>query len=601
MTRSSRHVGCLLLLVAGLLSLVFAEAVPAAELFAGFPVLGDRSPKGAGGLEFVVLGDKTSGGEDKWPVFDRAVDTINGLKPDFVITVGDHIPGHMQDREKWDAEWQEFRQHAGRITVPCVMIPGNHDIANVECYRFWKECLGPTYFAFDYKDCHFLILNTEEDRIDGRGPVWQAMMAFAEKDLSQHKRSRHTFVFFHKPMWNDPRFEEDWARLSKALEGHRYTVVAGHEHYQEAEYRDGNLLMVQSATGAGVIESPVKTFGGFDSFGYVVKEGEEYKYFVVEPDGTRWPGDVAPAEFRKAIAFDLVRLDAALPEALEGPVATIHARVLLHNRLSERARVEVSVQPLDKCGWEAVLSSGQDVKVADGKLVFTRALDPMQKAEQPLDFRVPVRCLSTPPAVSWRVEYQGQWLKNESYPMSQENVLPIYPRACFKPVPEWQLVGPFVLGDIDTTRLPAEPRQANASFFKRFGPEDGYDAARVYEGERRWYSAKSLGRGLLNFNALMGTLDHALGYALCGIQSPVEQTVYAVVGGDNYVQVVLNGTLVEEGQNFGAPGGFTYVPLHLKAGWNTFIAKLINNRGDWFLRVLIADPGNNLRFARNPE
>jgi hypothetical protein len=28
--------------------------------------------------------------------------------------------------------------------------------------------------------------------------------------------------------------------------------------------------------------------------------------------------------------------------------------------------------------------------------------------------------------------------------------------------------------------------------------------------------------------------------------------------------------------------------------------KLINNRGDWFLRVLLADPEGNLRFSATP-
>lgn len=56
--------------------------------------------------------------------------------------------------------------------------------------------------------------------------------------------------------------------------------------------------------------------------------------------------------------------------------------------------------------------------------------------------------------------------------------------------------------------------------------------------------------------------------------------------------------LVEEGQDFGAPGGYVYVPLHLKAGANTLIVKLINNHGDWFLRVLIADPAQSSVFAR---
>ena len=53
-------------------------------------------------------------------------------------------------------------------------------------------------------------------------------------------------------------------------------------------------------------------------------------------------------------------------------------------------------------------------------------------------------------------------------------------------------------------------------------------------------------------------------------------------------------------EDFGAPGGFTYVPISVKEGWNTLIVKLINNRGDWFLRVLVADPEGNLEFQDAP-
>ena len=125
-------------------------------------------------FSFVILGDKTSGGEGKWPIYDRAVDSINLLEPDFVITVGDQIPGHMQERAAWDAEWSEYMAHAERIDVPLFLTVGNHDIANLECHGFWEEDFGKTYYSFDYKGCHFVVLNTEEERLDGRGPRWEA-------------------------------------------------------------------------------------------------------------------------------------------------------------------------------------------------------------------------------------------------------------------------------------------------------------------------------------------------------------------------------------------------------------------------------------------
>ena len=107
-----------------------------ADAFAGLPLLGAPPVEKAGKFSFAILGDKTSGGEGKWPIFDRAVDAINLLAPDFVITVGDQIPGHMEERAPWEAEWAEYLEHAGRLRPPLFLIPGNHDIANIACHAF---------------------------------------------------------------------------------------------------------------------------------------------------------------------------------------------------------------------------------------------------------------------------------------------------------------------------------------------------------------------------------------------------------------------------------------------------------------------------------
>ena len=113
----------------------FLLALPA---LAEAPLLDDDLPlirrpwtNDADKFSFVILGDKTSGGEGKWPIYDRAVDAINLLNPDFVITVGDMIPGHMEDRPTWDAEWAEYMAHANRIEAPLFFTPGNHDLANL--------------------------------------------------------------------------------------------------------------------------------------------------------------------------------------------------------------------------------------------------------------------------------------------------------------------------------------------------------------------------------------------------------------------------------------------------------------------------------------
>lgn len=589
----------LYLLIASSVVAGMLQAQSAAERFAGLPVIGAEKGVASDHLSFVVLGDKTSGGEGKWPIYDRAVDAINLLRPEFVITVGDQIPGHMVERAKWDEEWAEYKSHAARLEVPLLVIPGNHDIANLECYRYWKEDLGPTYFSFDYRGCHFLVLNTEEERFDGRGPVWQAMMTFMEKDLAAATGSRHTFVFFHKPMWDDPRYADDWNRLEQALGDRKCTIVAGHEHYLMSERRGNMHLVLQSATGGGIALSEAKAFGAFHSFGYVTVEGDEVTYAVIEPDGGIWPVDVAPAAFRKAVTHEVVRLDAeaAIQRDVASGTVMVHAVARLNNVFDKDIEVELSVKGSEKVGWRLALDPTRPAE----HQTLRHVLSPGQTMDVPLPFHVPAGLpVNHPPMVSWRIKVDGAWVSNESMPMVQELCVPLYPQSCMRTVKEWMLAGPFSIGEIDTGKLPDAPKAANPKLYQLFGPEAGYQEGREYEGGVKWMPAESVGRGLLNFNALMGTVDQAVGYALCGIASPMAQSTHVLVYGDNFVQVYLNGTLVDHGESFGAPGGFTFAPLSLREGWNTLVVKLVNNRADWFLRVLVADPMGNLRFARVP-
>ena len=48
---------------------------------------------------FAIIGDKTGGGERNWPIFDRAMDEVSHLHPDFAIMVGDLIQGYTADTE----------------------------------------------------------------------------------------------------------------------------------------------------------------------------------------------------------------------------------------------------------------------------------------------------------------------------------------------------------------------------------------------------------------------------------------------------------------------------------------------------------------------
>ena len=201
-------------------------------------------------FSFAIIGDKTGGGLDKWHVFDRAISEINSLQPDFAIMVGDLIQGVTTDREQLDAEWAEFWQHESPLTVPFLLLPGNHDITNRVMYDYWVEHIGRTYSAFTYKDCLFIILNTEERHGLPQGVEnWfgEAQIRYAAEKLGQHPDVRHTFVLLHKPAWLHE--ESGWSQIEEMLGNRAYTVFAGHYHNLTLHTRNDRRYFVLSATG----------------------------------------------------------------------------------------------------------------------------------------------------------------------------------------------------------------------------------------------------------------------------------------------------------------------------------------------------------------
>src|SRR5262249_15035676 len=58
----------------------------------------------AGDFQFVIVSDRTGGHREK--VFSKAVEQINLMQPEFVLSVGDLIEGYTKDQEIAAKEWR---------------------------------------------------------------------------------------------------------------------------------------------------------------------------------------------------------------------------------------------------------------------------------------------------------------------------------------------------------------------------------------------------------------------------------------------------------------------------------------------------------------
>ena len=108
-------------------------------------------------FQFAVISDRTGG--HRAGVFSRAVELLNLLQPEFVLSVGDLIEGYAGAGEARE-QWKEFQGYVGKLQMPFFYVAGNHDVSNAAQVKLWKEKFGRTYYSFTYKNVLFLMLNT---------------------------------------------------------------------------------------------------------------------------------------------------------------------------------------------------------------------------------------------------------------------------------------------------------------------------------------------------------------------------------------------------------------------------------------------------------
>ncbi len=565
-----------------------AENQTASPFPPGLAVIERPLPADSQKFTFAIVGDRYGGEEAEWPVFDRAIDEINQLRPDFAIMVGDMIPGYTPDEADADKEWAASKQHYERIQVPLVMIPGNHDISVEKSVGWWKRNIGKSYASFDYKGCHFVLLNAQ-DAWEKSGPrMGKEQLDWLEDDLKKSSGARHTFVFVHIPFWSDPTNTE-WPLVEKALGDRPRTIVAGHWHRLVYQQINGADHIVFGATKGAALrgENKAPELGGFPHYGLVTVEGSNAKVSCVEP-GAVWSPSVAPAEVQDN-ARKLFSVDALMPEGLGTNNIKTGMVIKINNGLLDDVAVTIQMRGLADDGWRLV-----------GETLPKTVTVPQHGAQEiVLHFEVPADRLLPVPMYSVTASYKGTEQRGLA------GNVPFFPAAAMRSAPDWSVAGRFVVGDVPDD-LPADPKTALPWAYKQFGPEKGYTEGDTFEdngAKISWQPLKtidSFAPGFLNVGSLYGVAYNSLAYALCGIYSPSDRVVYAQVRFDDMGQVLVNDVMIDNERLFRTRRNPEWVALPLKKGWNTFISKVIDRTGGFSHHILFADPNQELQFAAFP-
>jgi predicted MPP superfamily phosphohydrolase len=232
---------------------------------------------------FAVFSDLQSGERDG--VFRIAMEQLNLLRPELILSVGDLIDGGTEERAELTTEWDEFDAKVSAARAPVFYVGGNHDLTNLTMRDVWTERYGARYYHFIYKNVLFLMFDSEDfedwrmqviykaraiaiEILEGDEPekwseteyfkmperntgmVRSEQAAYFRRVIAENPQVRWTFLLMHKPVWRNENATE-FQSIEAALAGRPYTVINGHFHSYSLTKRHGRDYIHLATTSGG--------------------------------------------------------------------------------------------------------------------------------------------------------------------------------------------------------------------------------------------------------------------------------------------------------------------------------------------------------------
>lgn len=190
--------------------------------------------------------------------FQMAIEKVNELNPDFVITGGDLVYDVMRgDFARSESLFNLYQKMSGGFQMPVYNCIGNHDLFGIYeespedsshpdyKYGMWERHFGKTYYSFDHKGWHFIVLNSLDVTEDQRyqGVFHEGQLKWLEDDLAKVEHTTPIVITTHIPMictylqlngGTGSRTVSNAPDVFKMLENHNLKLVLqGHIHWKE--------------------------------------------------------------------------------------------------------------------------------------------------------------------------------------------------------------------------------------------------------------------------------------------------------------------------------------------------------------------------------
>lgn len=148
------------------------------------------------------------------PGFIQAIDSVNALHPDFVITGGDLIMDALAQRySRADSLYQLYQKVIKNMKVPVYNTMGNHEIYGIYPKsgavpghpeygeKMFEKRLGKSCYTFMHKGWKFFIINSVEDTKKGSyiGMIDSAQISWIRAELEHTGKLTPIVISAHIP------------------------------------------------------------------------------------------------------------------------------------------------------------------------------------------------------------------------------------------------------------------------------------------------------------------------------------------------------------------------------------------------------------------
>ncbi len=242
--------------------------------------------------------------------FLKAVDTLNDLKPDFVITGGDLIMDALAQRySRADSLYTLYIETVKALKMPVYNAMGNHEIYGIYSRsgadpehpdygeKMFENRIGKSYYSFEHKGWKFMILNSIEDtgRDSYIGLIDNDQIEWIKDELQKTDPSIPVAIITHIPFItaNTQKYQgttlpndsslviSNGKEVLDLFEGHNLKLVLqGHLHLVEDIFIDDIHFITGGAICAAWWRGPYR--GDEEGFVLVRVKGSEFDWEFVD-------------------------------------------------------------------------------------------------------------------------------------------------------------------------------------------------------------------------------------------------------------------------------------------------------------------------------